>query len=556
MPDGAQLLKRYKALQEDAQQFFNRWEELARFVAPSRTGIITDGQVGQNQGTDVYDSTMMGAADIAARFLAGELTNPATKWFGLRETRDDINGMDEVREWIEESRDRMLMEFDRSNFYSQVFELYVDFQGFGTASIFVSEKQQPIQGAVRGFRGLHFEADRIGRYVISQGADGRIDTEMREFKLSARAAVDKWGEAAMPESVRTAIKNGKPDTMFKFVHSVYPRPGAERRAGAKGMPFASCYVETESKQVVLESGFEEFPFMVPRFTVTPGESYGRGPGEMALHDQQTLNTAKRMGLEDWALKIRPPVLVAHDSVIGGTIRLRPAAPTAVRTNGRNIREMIAPFETGSHPEVSQIKEEELRRAIRQIYMVEQILAMLQVDKPEMTAFEYREKLSLLFRLLGPAYGNLQWEFLQPTIDRCFSLMYRQGAFSPPPDILLEQGGDFTIEFHNPISRAQKLGEVEAIQATITDLAPLVQVDPQIMDIFDTDKAARKVAEIRGVPATVVRSEDEVAQIRESRAAEQQRQQQLAEEAATAEAAGKAAPMLKVLQGQQPAGAAA
>lgn len=552
MPDGAEILKRYKALQEDAQRFFNRFEELARFVAPSRTGIIADRAQGESQKVDVFDSSMMSAADIAARFLAGELTNPATKWFNIRDTRNEINEIDEVREWIEETRDRMLTEFDRSNFYSQAFELYVDFEGFGTGSMFVAEKAQPIGGAVSGFRGLRFESDRIGRYVISQGHEGRVDTEMREFKLSARASIEKWGAAAVPESVRTAMKNGKPDTMFNFVHAVYPRPSSERRSGAKGMPWESCYVEQESKQKVFESGFDEFPFMVPRFTVTPGESWGRGPGEIALHEQQTLNKAKQMGLEDWALKIRPPVLVTHDSVVGGTLRLRPAAPTSVKTNGRAISDVIRPFETGSHPEISQIKEEEIRRAIRQIYMVDQILMMLEIDKPEMTAFEYGKKMELLFKLLGPAYGQLQHEFLQPLIDRAFNLMFKQGAFSSPPDALLEAGGDFVIEFQNPISQAQKLGEVNAIQAAVGDIAPLVQVEPTVMDNFDLDRAARKIAEVRGVPATVTRSEDEVAKIRAARAEEAQKQQQMQEAMAIAEGAGKAAPMVKALQ---PAGTA-
>ena len=73
-------------------------------------------------------------------------------------------------------------------------------------------------------------------------------------------------------------------------------------------------------------------------------------------------------------------------------------------------------------------------------MVEQILAMLRVDKPQMTAFEFGKKMELLFRILAPVYGRLQNEYLAPMVERDFNIMLRQGALSNPPDILLEMGG--------------------------------------------------------------------------------------------------------------------
>ena len=37
-----------------------------------------------------------------------------------------------------------------------------------------------------------------------------------------------------------------------------------KKKDAKNMPFASCYIEVDSKEQISESGFNEFPYVVPR----------------------------------------------------------------------------------------------------------------------------------------------------------------------------------------------------------------------------------------------------------------------------------------------------
>ncbi len=555
---GPDIISRYEALVSRDQVARNKWELLAPHVAPSRVGITSKKTEGAKQNSGVYDGTLMGAADTLARFLAGEITNPASKWLGLKEKRKELNERDDVKEWLEESRDRLLDAKNASNFYSEGFELFVDWAGFGQASMFIGEATASVNQIAGGFRGLRYEQNRIGRYVIAQNHNRIVDTHMQEFELSASGALERFGRDVVSDEIRDAAANPQTmDKLFSFIQSVEPRPVSEQRPGNKGMPWASIYVERGSKRVVQESGFPEYPFVNPRWTVTPGETNGRGPGELALPDTQTLNLSKQMGLEDHALKLRPPIIVANDSVMGGVIRLRPAAVTTVRTKGRRIGDLISPFQTGSQPEVSQIKEEELRRSIREIYMVEQILAMLRVDKPQMTAFEFGKKMELLFRILAPVYGRLQNEYLAPMVERDFNIMLRQGALSDPPDILLEMGGDIQVVFDNPLARAQRLHEVEAVRSSIADVAPIAEIqmatmgEAPIWDKLNTDKAAALIFEVRGVPASVVNSDEEVEVIRAARA--EAKQQAEAAEAAlkVTEGVRNVAPAMNALQGGAP-----
>ncbi len=552
---GPETIRRYKRLRDVRRNHEERWDILAPFTAPSRLGVRTKMTEGQSKTDRVFDSTAMFAADILAKFIVGNINNPAAKWFNLKMRDSDLNTIDSVKEWLEETRDRMLADLSSSNFYAEVYEMYIDYSAFGTGSMFAVEKPQPVNETILGYRGTRFKTHMIGRYVIAENDIGMVDTHMVEFPISARAAVMKWGLDKLPALMtKAASKPETQDNMFTVVHAVYPRPEGDRGGAptALGMPFISQYVEMETQFQIDEGGFDEFPFFNPRWTVPPEEIYGMGPGELSLPDVRTLNKAKEMGLEDFALKLRPPTLAAHGSVLGGTIRLRPGATTIIRTAGKRIDDLIRPYETGSHPEITMIKEEELRKSIRQAYFVDQIVAMLEVDKPQMTAFEFAKKIELLNRILGPVYGRLSSEFLVPHNERQFNMMFRQGAFSDPPDELFDeqgQGREVDVEFESPLARAQRSGEIDALTQALEDLKSIAEIKPGAIDILNEDKAARLIFDVRGVPASVANSEDEIAEIRKAKAEETARQKQLEEVQVAAEAIGKAAPALSAVQQQ-------
>lgn len=549
--DGAAIIAHYNRLRDDAHAHFSLCEKMAPYVAPSRVGVLTAFSPGESQTREVYDSTSMMAAELMAQFIAGHVINPSQQWGSMTMRHPAVRGSDDTQEWLEESRDRQLRAFAASSFYSEGPEALIDWGGFGTGLVLAEEAPFERHKRREGFRGFRFEAKRTGRFVIAEGASGMVDTAMDEVSLAARVIKDRFGEAKLPEAVRNALATGKPDKPFTILHAIEPRPMSEQRsgAGATAMPWSSCWVEKESKAVIHESGYRMFPGACPRYHRTPGEVFGRGRGHLAFPDTWTLNTAKRMGLEDWALKIRPPSLVRHDSIIG-SLKLVPAGATSVNTRGGRISDSIMPYETGSNPQVSQIKEEELRKSIRQIFYVDQILALMEVNKSEMTAFEYAKKLELLFKLIGPVYGRLAWEFLTQIWEISFDIMYEAGAFSPPPPEVLETDGVIDVEFQNPIAKAQRAGDAESLAMATQDLTPLISVSPSTLAAFedrlDADEAVVGTFAVRGVPARWTRSDKEVEARQQARAKQQEAANALAQTGQVAESLGKAAPMVKVL----------
>ena len=104
-------------------------------------------------------------------------------------------------------------------------------------------------------------------------------------------------------------------------------------------------------------------------------------------------------------------------------------------------------------------------------------------------------------------------------------MMRGQALPPMPEVLQEVGGDLDIEYVGPLARSQKMDEVTGIQRAIDGIMQLAQVNPDVLDIVDVDKAGRTISDRLGAPADMLRGDEEVAEMRQAR---QQRQQQQAE----------------------------
>lgn len=218
----------------------------------------------------------------------------------------------------------------------------------------------------------------------------------------------------------------------------------------------------------------------------------------------------------------------------------------MNTRGRPVRDMVMPWETGSRPEVSHIKEEELRRTIREIFFVDTIRQLLETHKSEMTALEFSKKMELLFRIIGPVYGPMEWELLYRIVDVIWDLLYHGGVFSPPPPEMEQFGGEIDIQFLNPISLAQRAGDAESMLMWTNDVSPLAQLMPQMLDWIDPDKTSKGLANVRGVPALWMRNEQEVSQLRKERQKQDESQLQMEKVGQAAEAAGQVAPLVKAL----------
>ena len=523
MAEFAYVKKRLAAMSGERGTWEDHWQEILDYVMPRKADITFVRSKGEKRTEVLYDSTAITANTLLAASLQGTLTSPSLPWFHMKMRNREANDDRDVQIWLEDSAQRMYDAFNDSNFNTEVHEMYLDLTSIGTGAIFVEEDSAGFSNG-----GLHFKALHISEYYITENNKGRVDTLYRKYKLSAMQAIQEFGEENLGAKVLQAARE-KPDKPFVFIHAVEPTKDYERATGKKSgtkLPFHSCHVCEEDKMVVRRGGYNEFPYLVPRWSKATGEIFGRSPSYNALPDIRTLNKAVEIGLKAWAKAIDPPLLVIDDGVIG-RVPTTPAGITVVR--GENS---IKPLQIGANWQITDMKEGQLRVAIRQAFYSDQL--QLQ-DGPQMTATEVQVRYEMMQRLLGPTLGRFQSEFLNPLIERVFGIMLRDGALGEAPEILTGQQMD--IEYVGPLARSQRMEEGVAIERLYQMAFNIAQVDPSIMDNIDHDAAVRLRATLLGVPKSIMRDPDEIEEQREAQAMAQAQQQQMAQAQQATEAVG-------------------
>ena len=260
-----------------------------------------------------------------------------------------------------------------------------------------------------------------------------------------------------------------------------------------------------------ESGFQEFPYVVPRFLKATGEVMGRSPAMVALPDVKMLNLMSKTIIQAAQKLIDPPLLVPDDGFLL-PVRTQPGGLNFFRSG---TRDTITPLNTGANIPIGLNMEEQRRTAIRSAFYVDQLLTG---GSPNMTATEVVQRQEERMRVIGPVLGRLMNEMLRPMIDRVFALMLRADMLAPPPEIL--QGLDVDVEYVSPLARAQKSSSLNSTMKALEILLPLAQALP-VADHINADGLVNHIMDSLGVPKKVVKPQSEVDAGREEQAAQQQ-----------------------------------
>ena len=279
------------------------------------------------------------------------------------------------------------------------------------------------------------------------------------------------------------------------------------------------------------------PYVVPRYLKASTEQYGRSPGMNALPDVKVLNKMVENSLKAAAKQIDPPLLVPDDGMLA-PIRMSPGSINFFRSGSR---ERIEPLQINANTNVSLNNENQRRDAIAKMFHVDQLLI---TENRNMTATEVLQRNEEKMRILGPVLGRLQSELLSPLIIRVFNMMLRNGLFTEAPDILSKQ--ELKIEFVSPMALAQRSQELQSLMRGLEIFGSMAQALP-VMDYIDDNGMVKQIIEILGLPAKVIKSDAEVAQIREERAANEQAQMEQQQLLTETQAAKQAAPLAKVVQ---------
>lgn len=524
------VVSSFQQLKSKRRNWETHWQEIADYVLPRRADVTVTRSKGDKRTESIFDGTALHAAELLSSSLHGMLTNAASPWFSMRFKDENISQIEENREWLEACTDTMYMALDRSNFQQEIHELYTDLVVFGTGCMMIEDDEKDF---------VRFSTRHINEIYISENDKGIVDVLHREFKLTARAAYNKFGDA-LPKRILD-ILNTNPYDEITLYQCVKPNDNLNPyKSNNKSMPFVSIYYDKEDEHMISMSGFNEFPFVVPRWLKSSTEIYGRSPSMSALPDIKMINKMSETTIKAAQKMVDPPLLVPDDSFIL-PIRTQPGGLNFYRSG---TRDRVEPLNIGANTPLGLNIEEQRRTAIKQAYFVDQLLMSQNI---QMTATEVMQRNEEKMRLLAPVLGRMQSEMLQPLINRVFNILLRKNILPVPPEEL--QGQAVDIEYVSPLARSQKVGDVQAIMRTLEIVMPLSQTEP-IMDYIDSDRMVQHLGDVLGVPSKVMRSTQQVQEIRQQRQQAQQQAQEQEQMMQTAQAGGQVAPLVKELNGQQ------
>ncbi len=391
----------YKRALDMRAPWLARWESARRYTVPTSDIDIAT----------LYDATASDAADNLAASIYTLMTPPESMWLTL--VPESVSSPD-----ADTATDILRTHLNDSNFYTTIHQCYMDLVVLGTACLFMSET--PI-GSSSAF---NFTAIPMSDIAILPNA------VFHTTSMPACDVLSQYPTWTPPTSLRDAIRRDS-EMPLTLVQSLV------------GTEF-TAWIDTDGdieNNIVSTGTFETNPYIIFRWSVTSGETYGRGPVMRALPDIKTANKVVELVLKNATIAVSGIWQADDDGVINlNNINLTPGAiiPKAIGSSG------LTPLTSGANFDVSQIILTDLRDRIRHTLLADR-LGLL--SEKEMTATEIMARNADMMRILGATYGRLLHEFIRPLCDRGLQILSRRGLI---PAIKLN--GDAELKYVAPIAQ--------------------------------------------------------------------------------------------------------
>lgn len=515
-PTREQMASRWEALKKERQTWFVHWQEITNYLLP-RNGryFLTDRNKGWRRHNAIFDSTGGRANDALAAGLMAGMTSPARPWFKLVTPDPSLMRSQAVRVWLDETTRMILRVFNRGNTYRALASIYKELGAFGTAANVMLDDQDDV---VR-----HYTLT-AGEYCIAQNWKGQVCTLYREFQKTVGELVKEFGVENVSNTVKSLYDRNQLDQWVTVVHAIEPREDRDpTKRDSKNMAWSSVYFEAGTApdgRVLRESGYNDFPALVPRWDLAGGDIYGNGPGMAALGDIKQLQQQQLRKGQAIDYMTKPPLQMPA-SMKNREIDALPGGISYIdNTQVSGTRNL---FEVRLNLDHMLQDIQDVRMRIDQCFFKDLFLMIASSANSRMTATEVAERQEEKLLMLGPVLERASDELLSPLIDRTFARLIETNSLPPPPPEL--HGHELKIEFTSMLAQAQRAITSNSVDRYVASLSAVAQFKPDVLDKFDSDAWADAYADMLGVDPSLVIGNDKVALVREQRARAQAAAQQ-------------------------------
>ena len=502
------------------------YREMAELILPRRYVYLTPssnigpipGQESNNalqrntglqQNKRILDPTGTVAARTLAHGLMNGVTSPARPWFRLRlaEFADDIEGYPQAYiVWLEEVARRMHIILGESNFYNAIGILYLELVVFGTATFIIYEDFDDV---IRCYN------SPCGEYRLILDHRRMVSGMVRHFNLTVEQTVAEFGIENVHPTTRAAyVANDSTKLQtISITHLIQQNKqddgiGVDPRFEYREM-FWESGRQTDGTLLRL-AGYTEKPLIAARWEVTGNDTYGHSPTMDALPEIRQLQLETKQKAQALDKMIRPPI-VADNALSAQPTALLPGGVSYVPSSSTVGAKPVFTVQ----PPLGEMTQDmrDLQNRIREIYYNNLFRNVSSLDTVR-SAAEIYERKSEDMVLLGAVLERFESEALSPALKRTFGIMLRKELLPPPPPGL--DPASLDIQYVSILFDAQRAAAVGSMERGMQVLGQLAGTMPQILDVPDPDELVREYWARLNIPASTIRSREDVAEQRAAR----------------------------------------
>lgn len=514
-----ELVRLYNGLRKQRDELAKTWQFARWYLLPNRVDDL------RFRPSDFVGRVRNGAARMACARLAGahmsHIVTSHEPWFKWIARPGDVaeEDVEEANAWYGKCSDIALMELTRSNFYSEIYECFLDRVGMGTGSLYC--------GPGRSVR-LLFKAISPEQVCGEVDDEGRVVVFVREMLLSAYDVADLFGKAALSEGMAADYHQGGAGMYEKKWVVLHVVRRAKKPKMGRG--WESFYVDQQGKRVMRREMEWEMPYMATRWKMNGTSFFGFAPwqdveGEVRGVEEieKDLEKARRVAID-------PRILTAAKLV--GEVDLRAGGKTLVDPALLQDGGVLLPKEWAAVGDVSlsykQLADKEQR--IKDAFLVPmlELFAYDEGKKGFPTATEVMARENQYLLQFFPSFVQFAYD-VQPTLDRVFMVLYRAGVFPDPPDCVREdviRNGAVVgtalknpgVTYNNKVALVLKRIESDAFAAALREAVELGEAVPGLLDHLDVDRGMRARLRSLGVSEDSIRGNIEVEDMRRRKSA--------------------------------------
>lgn len=520
--------------------FEPHWDTIATYLAPYRYRLST---WQHNRGDFKNNKILNSAASLALRTyktgMTAHNTSAARQWLRISLEDQDLAEYGPVKDFTDNVAEELMDAWGRGALYKNFPTFYGDQAGFSNACLWIEEDIDDI---------IDSRVLLNGSFWWGTNHKGRIDTCYRQFRMTTRQMVMKWGAkngdprkidwTRFSATVKSEWDQQHYNTWFDVGHMVMPNPDYyPQLIGAKYKRYISVYYEKGSCQTgpdylrgredeiwLNESGYDHLPILAGRGEVAGEDVYGiDGPGMLATGDIRELQYHARKESKAIDKMIDPP-LTGPPELLGKEVWGIPGKITllAERDGQKGLRTI---YQIDPRLDHLLLKSGKIEKRIDEAFYVEffRMLSRMSSQDREMTATEIIKRQEEQVAQLEPTISSNNSDVLGPLVDFSFDVGLRQGRFGKIPKEL--QGMRLKVEYISTMAMALKALGLGSIERTTQFTLSVAAQNPQVMDKVNWDQAVDEVATRSGAPGRIIVPDEVVQAVRQQRAQAAAAQQQ-------------------------------